>query len=65
MSLTKEQRAILALADKSGTIRVGDSAICPQIHFCPDWDGLPICADSPEAEACVCGRIKKDTTNDH
>lgn len=64
MALTRTQRAILLLADKSGMIKQGDSEICPEIHFCPDWDELPICADSPEAEACTCGRIAKDQHHD-
>lgn len=60
--LTKAQQDVLTHADRFGIIRVGDDQICPEIHFCPDWDQMPICADSPEAEACTCGRIKKDMT---
>jgi len=41
-------------------IYMGDDRICPGIHFCPDWDGLPVCADSPEAEGCSCGRIVEE-----
>ena len=62
MGLTEEQRKILTRADKTGLIYQGDSDVCPQIHFCHDWDSLPICADSPEAEACTCGRITKGDT---
>lgn len=59
MPLTAEQSKILARADKFGTIEVGDDRICPGIHFCPDWDDLPVCADRPEADGCTCGRIKR------
>jgi len=59
MGLTNEQRRILFIADKTGMIKQGDSDTCPQIHFCPDWDEFPICADSPEAEGCTCGSIKR------
>lgn len=61
MGLTLQQKAILHRADKTGMIYKGDSTVCPQIHFCDDWDGLPICADSPEADGCTCGRIKDAT----
>jgi hypothetical protein len=57
--LTEEQRKVLALADKSGMILEGDPEICPGIHFCRDWDQMAVCADSPEAEGCACGRLKK------
>ena len=48
------QRGILTIADRGGFIPDGGAAICPGIHFCPDWDGLPICEDSPEWDACTC-----------
>lgn len=57
--LTKKQVDILARADKFGHIYEGDYSICPGIHFCPDWDGLPVCIDSPEADGCNCGRLDK------
>ncbi len=57
--LTVEQHRVLARADKTGMIVEGDPDVCPDIHFCPDWDGLAICADSPEAEGCACGRLSK------
>lgn len=28
-------------------------ALCPGFHFCPDWDYLPICDDSPERCTCT------------
>ena len=58
--LTADQISILHRADRSGMILVGDSDTCPEIHFCPDWDRLAICADSPEADGCTCGRISKE-----
>lgn len=58
-TLTEEQRRILERADKFGTIEVGDDEICPGIHFCFDWDQLPVCRDSPEAECCGCGRLSE------
>lgn len=51
------QIAILDRADKRGHILLGDEDTCPGIHFCPDWDGMAVCADSPEAEGCHCGRL--------
>jgi hypothetical protein len=57
MPLSKRQTAVLMRADKSGMIYEGDSEICPGIHFCSDWDSLPVCDDSPEADACGCGRL--------
>ncbi len=56
--MTDEQKQILARADKFGAIYAGDEKICPGIHFCPDWDDLPVFIDSPEAEGCTCGRLK-------
>lgn len=54
IGLTSMQRAILFLADKMGEAPLGAREICPGFHFCPDWDGLPICTASPEWEACTC-----------
>ena len=55
--LSVQQRFELAKADKYGAIEMGVDKICPGIHFCPDWDGLAVCADSPEANGCSCGRL--------
>lgn len=52
--LTAEQYKILERADRFGAIYEEDADICPGIHFCPDWDGLPVCIASPEAETCTC-----------
>ena len=54
MALTQGQSMILFLAGKMGEAPAGAQAICPGLHFCPDWDFLPICDDSPEREACTC-----------
>lgn len=56
--LSAEQRRVLERADKFGLIYEGDDAICGGIHFCPDWDGMAVCADSPEADGCHCGRLR-------
>jgi hypothetical protein len=50
---------ILMRADKYGTLMYGDEDICPGIHFCPDWNDLPVFAGIPEADACQCGRLPK------
>lgn len=60
-TLTTSQHKILQRADKFGHILLGDEKTCPGIHFCPDWDGLAVCRDSPEAEGCQCGRLEKET----
>lgn len=62
MPLTEAQHTVLAFADKHGVIREGDYEICPGIHFCPDWDRLPVCKDSPEADGCACGQLKEFKT---
>ena len=28
-------------------------------HYCPDWDGMYICDDCPEADVCFCDKGKK------
>lgn len=52
--LTEAQRRTLEYVDKSGRISARHYEICPGIHFCPDWDSLPVCDASPEKEACTC-----------
>ena len=56
-NLTDEQKAVLKRCDKFGAIELPDNDICPGIHFCPDWDRLAVCIDSPEADGCSCGRL--------
>ena len=62
--LSVQQRFELAKADKWGTIEMGVDKICPGIHFCPDWDDMAVCIDSPEAESCTCGRLDAVQPND-
>lgn len=54
MSLTIEQSDILIDADQAGIIEPEWRDICDGIHFCPDWDYLAICNDSPEKCGCAC-----------
>ena len=54
MALTHEQLRMLQIADRMGEAPQGVDVTCPGFHFCPDWDELPICDDSPEREACTC-----------
>lgn len=59
MALTAEQKSILDGADKTGVILFPwQHAACPGLHFCPDWDGMAVCLDSPEIEGCTCASIK-------
>lgn len=60
MALTPEQKRVLADADDLGRIFEPDKMVCPGIHFCPDWDYMPICDDSPEREACTCTPTPKE-----
>ena len=53
--LTVKQAAILNKADKSGqSPEPTELKKVRGFHFCPDWDYLPICNNSPEKEGCVC-----------
>ena len=55
MALTYEQMKILREADKSSLCpRPEDLKKVKGFHWCPDWDFLPICDDSPEADCCFC-----------
>ena len=56
MPLTEQQAAVLDRLDKDQSAVIGDkdAATCPGLHFCPDWDGLPICFASPEIHSCTC-----------
>lgn len=57
-NLTGEQITLLHHIDTYGFIPEDFRSVLPGVHFCPDWDGLPICDDSPEKEACTCPLIK-------
>ena len=52
--LTAEQQSVLRDADDLGRFSHIDTVICPGLHFCPDWDYLPVCDDSPEKAGCTC-----------
>lgn len=55
MALTEQQAAILDRLDRcSGIIKQADREACPGLHWCPDWDDLPICDASPEKDGCSC-----------
>ncbi|MGN6769769.1 MAG: hypothetical protein ACTHJQ_07990 [Rhizobiaceae bacterium] len=53
-ALTEEQAARLRVLDRTGVIMVSDWKLLPGIHFCPDWDHLPVCNASPEISGCTC-----------
>ena len=52
--LTATQKYALHLIDIRNTITKEDRALLPGVHFCNDWDGLPVCDDSPEKSCCTC-----------
>lgn len=56
MALTKEQYLLLYRAEYDEQLTDTEKAKLPGFHFCPDWDFMAICFDSPEAEACTCPR---------
>ena len=58
MALTRSQEAILQRVNRPDYPPLSDLELAevPGFHFCPDWDFLPICWDSPEAESCTCPR---------
>lgn len=59
-TLTNAQKTVLEGAERTGVILFPwQHAVCPGLHFCPDWDGMAICFDSPEIEACTCESIKR------
>lgn len=63
MPLTNTQENVLRRLDLLPELEPSevDRAICPGLHFCPDWDFLPICKDSPEwDEGCNCDLPEKD-----
>ena len=50
--LTKEQTMLLFEIDRAEIFTEEDERILPGLHFCPDWDGLPVCDNSPEYCNC-------------
>jgi hypothetical protein len=59
--LNKEQHKLLMKYDCSGEeINQKDLKILPGFHYCPDWDFMAMCDDSPEIITCTCEIIKDD-----
>lgn len=59
MPLDAQQERILNYCDRHGKEPQSyEMYFLPGYHRCPDWDYLPICADSPEFEHCGCERIQ-------
>ena len=54
--MTPHQEKLLCWVDVSGIITPEAKLECPGIHFCPDWDYLPVCDASPEKVGCKCKR---------
>lgn len=52
--MTQEQKQRLQSVDKSGVYHAEDLDLLPGLHFCPDWDNLPVCDASPEKSGCTC-----------
>lgn len=52
--LTNKQRYQLHMVDLAGEISDEDRVVLPGIHFCPDWDQMAVCDDSPEKDCCTC-----------
>lgn len=57
MPLSFKQEQLLQVIDRCSIIHSSDDRVCPGIHFCPDWDFLPVCDDSPEKDGCTCGEV--------
>lgn len=62
MVLTYEQSQILRGIDAGLTNMANKriKKIVPGVHWCPDWDYMPICDDSPEKEGCTCNLKQED-----
>lgn len=52
--LTQEKIAVLRRIDKDGFFTQEDKRLLPGLHFCPEWDDLPISDECPEKSCCVC-----------
>lgn len=57
-TLDGEQLTLLQHIDDYGYIPEHFRDKLPGVHFCPAWNGLPICDDSPHKEKCKCPPIK-------
>lgn len=54
--MNEKQWTALRRIDMTGEITEQDKAFLPGLHFCDDWDQLPIYDDSPEKESCTCDK---------
>ena len=56
MTLNKQQAALLRRMDRDDALPLKPNELqqVPGFHYCPDWDYLPICDDSPEKDVCTC-----------
>ena len=54
MMLTRLQKDLLMEIDRTGSFTEEDMKTLPGLHFCPEWDEIPVCDDSPESEFCKC-----------
>ena len=54
--LTNAQAEFLDRLDRDPNSSITDEnrRAFPGLHFCPEYDGRPICFDSPEIENCLC-----------
>lgn len=54
MSNTREQ-TLYELDFTNRPITNADKEICAShLHFCPEWDFMPVDSDCPEYEFCIC-----------
>lgn len=62
--LSPRQLHQLHRVDRAGAINEEDRAVLPGVHFCPDWDEMAICDDSPEKDCCTCklSEVKHEQT---
>lgn len=52
--LTEAQKRAMTRIDRTGTMAPADRELLPGLHWCPDWDYLPVCDESPEKAGCTC-----------
>lgn len=53
--MNRGQMLQLEKVNNSDVINEEDKKILPGIHWCPDWDYLPVFDNSPEKVGCTCG----------
>lgn len=56
---------LMAYCDVVGHIPKEVKQCYPTAHFCPDWDFLAICSESPEFFACLCEHYDNDKLESH